>query len=206
MSDDFPDLTDSTELPTPTPRALTAPVLVLNRGYHAVRITGGKMALSMLYAERVSALSPDYTPHAFEDWREHCQLVEESDRRIQTIRGPIDVPEIILLKEFAEVPKTRLRLSRRNVFIRDGHECVYCGSPEELTIDHVLPRSRGGPSTWENLVTCCRPCNTEKGARTPEEVGFTIPRRPARPKLAVDVRFSRVQRPPASWEPFLKSA
>ena len=101
------------------------------------------------------------------------------------------------------MPRTPLRLSRRNIFLRDEHTCQYCGSRKDLTLDHVLPRSRGGTSTWENLVACCRECNLAKGRRTPEEAKMPLRRQPVRPTWTVVVQLTGVHDPLPAWEPFL---
>ncbi len=183
--------------------ALASPVLVLNRSYQPVRITSARNAFLLLYGGRAHALDEDYEPHDFEHW----STLEpgESDEAVRTPTGALRVPRLLLLRGYNRVPRTPLRLSRRNVFLRDGHACVYCGSTSALTIDHVLPRSRGGGSTWENLVACCRDCNLRKGRRTPQEAGMSMRREPVRPTWTVVVQLTGVRDPLPDWEPFLGS-
>jgi 5-methylcytosine-specific restriction endonuclease McrA len=101
----------------------------------------------------------------------------------QTIRSPsfeMQLPSVVALKSF--VPQNRPpAFTRFNLFLRDGFVCQYCGDPDELTFDHVIPRSRGGRTTWENIVTACAPCNLTKGGRTPREAQMHPRRHPVRP-------------------------
>ena len=183
---------------------LDVPVLVLNRGYQPVRITSARSALLLLYGDRAHALDAEYEPHDFADWS--AREPANGELVVPTVRGSLEVPRLLLLRSYDRVPRTPLRLSRRNVFVRDGHACVYCGKTSELTIDHVLPRSRGGGSSWENLVSCCRGCNLEKGHRTPEEAGMPLRRRPIRPTWTVVIQLTGVDDPLPDWEPFLRQA
>ncbi|MEM1418500.1 MAG: HNH endonuclease, partial [Myxococcota bacterium] len=120
--------------------------------------------------------------------------------------GRLRVPRLVLLADYNRVPRTPLRLSRRNVFLRDEQTCQYCGSRSDLTLDHVLPRSRGGASSWENLVACCRECNLSKGQRTPDEAKMNLQRKPVRPTWTVVVQLTGVDDPLPDWEPFLGAA
>lgn len=182
---------------------LATPVLVLNRGFQPVRITTARHAFTMLFAERADALDEAYEPHDFARWTSlDCR---EDDLVVRTPTHALRVPRILVLRSYNRVPRTPLRLSRRNVFLRDGHTCMYCGDGGELTIDHVVPRSRGGGSSWENLVACCRPCNLAKGRRTPAEAGMTLRKKPERPTWTVVVQLSGVHEHVAAWEPFLET-
>ena len=199
------DVSLASGAPTPQRRhldVLSTPVLVLNKSYQPVRITNARDAFSMLFVDRAFALDNDYEAHDFELW---ASLPIKDALHVRTPTGAIRVPRLLLLREYNRVPRTPLRLSRRNVFLRDGHTCQYCGASSDLTIDHVLPRSRGGSSGWENLVTCCRRCNLAKGHRTPEEAGLTMRSRPVRPTWTVVVQLTGVHRPYPGWEPFLGS-
>ena len=185
---------------------LAAPVLVLNRVYQPVRITTARQAFEMLFMGRARALDESSEPHDFAGWA--GLALGPADDSIGTTLGPLRVPRILLLSHYARVPRTIVRLSRRNVFHRDGHTCQYCLRTlpvRELNVDHVIPRSRGGPSTWENLVTSCRPCNFRKGGRLPQECGM-VPHRPPRPpRWSTAVQLFCTRRRFAEWEPFLAS-
>lgn len=183
---------------------LRSPVLVLNKGYQPVRITDAKHGFSMLFLGRARALDAAYEPHDFGAWSRRRPA--RDDEAIGTPRGLICVPRVLLLNDYNRVPRAPLRLSRRHVYMRDDYTCQYChGRPgvKELNLDHVLPRSRGGRSTWENLVTSCRSCNLEKGWSTPEEAGMGLATRPVRPSWSMALSLAAQRRRFVEWEPFL---
>ena len=189
-----------------TRTGLEAPVLVLNRHFQPVRITTARQAFLLLYMARARALDRRFEPVAWTEWA--CLDPGEGDETIGTSRGPICVPRVLLLVGYARTPQAPLRLSRRNIFLRDGLTCQYCGSrphARELNLDHVIPRSRGGRSSWENLVTSCRDCNLEKGWATPEEAGMTLRMRPARPSWSAALRMAAPTTRYPEWEPFFGS-
>jgi 5-methylcytosine-specific restriction endonuclease McrA len=111
-------------------------------------------------------------------------------------------PSIVRLKAFVRVPYKRIMLSRKNVLRRDGYRCQYCGSRDSLTVDHVLPRSRGGRDTWENLVAACTPCNNKKGNRTPDEARMELRRTPFRPSQVMFIR-DFIGNVDDTWKPYL---
>jgi 5-methylcytosine-specific restriction endonuclease McrA len=191
--------------PRPNERdPLRHPVLILNRSYHPVRITSAREAFTLLYCGRADALDSAYEPFDFDAWSNLAP--EPGTPTLRTTRGALRVPSVLLLKDYNRVPRTPLRLSRRNIFLRDGNRCMYCDDAEdELTIDHVLPKSRGGLSQWENLVACCRACNLAKGRRTPEEAGMKLRERPMRPTWTVVIQLDGLRDPLPAWEPFLGS-
>jgi 5-methylcytosine-specific restriction endonuclease McrA len=103
----------------------------------------------------------------------------------QVVRSPsfeMRIPSVIALREFISQDRPPA-FTRFNVFLRDGFACQYCGSLEDLTFDHLIPRSRGGRTTWENIITACAPCNLRKGGRMPRDSGMTPYRRPHRPSM-----------------------
>ena len=168
---------------------IDAQVLVLNKSWVAVNVTPLKRAIMLLFHNHARVVHPsDYTLYDFPSW---CALsayggVPADPRRvIHTPKMDIRVPEVIVLSEFNGYVKREVRLSRRNIFLRDRHVCQYCGrrfGKPELTIDHVVPRSRGGRDTWDNLVLACMACNLKKGSKLPEEAGMPLLRRPAAPR------------------------
>jgi 5-methylcytosine-specific restriction endonuclease McrA len=159
-------------------------VLVLNKSWVAVQIASTRRALSLLYQGLARAVHPsDYTLYDFEDW---CALSRfaESGHFIHTVRFRIRVPEVIILKGFNGFVQHEVRFSRRNIFERDKNTCQYCGRrmpKTDLTIDHVIPRSRGGYDAWDNLVLACMHCNVSKANRTPEEARMPLIKRPVKP-------------------------
>ncbi|AFV75385.1 HNH endonuclease [Thermus oshimai] len=134
-----------------------------------------------------------------------AEMVAESGLYLHTPSTRIPVPSVIRLKRLVRRGPSRVPLNRRNVLRRDRYTCQYCGRQGgDLTVDHVLPKSRGGKSTWENLVAACRACNLKKGDRTPEEAGMRLlkpPRAPKAPLFLADLKEI-----PEAWQPFLQMA
>lgn len=172
----------------------------------AVHITSAQRALTMLYVGSARAVHPkDYSVHEFEDWVELSQD-GLGGTYIHTPNIRIRVPEVVQLVYFNGFVRHEVRFSRHNIFERDGATCQYCGCQlpkSQLTIDHVLPQSRNGGESWENLVIACVTCNVKKGNRTPEEAGMPLLRRPFKPAWMPHLggRISRNQR--ESWQRFL---
>lgn len=189
-------------------------MLVLNRSFQPVRITTARHGFTLLYLGRARALDRSYEPHDFHQWTllsdrasREAERGGDGDEFIGTPRGRIRIPRVLLLSGYNRVPHAPLRLSRRNIFLRDGFMCQYCGrrpGTRELNLDHVLPRSRGGRSTWENLVTSCRDCNLRKGWATPDEAGMLLRTRPARPGWSTALVMAAPSRRYVEWEPFLQ--
>jgi 5-methylcytosine-specific restriction endonuclease McrA len=185
---------------------LSAPVLVLNRNFVPVRVTTARMAFELLYQGRAHAIDEQYELHDFASWSRLVAMLHPHHEAIRTVRGAVRVPRVVVLAAYNRVPATILRLSRRNVYLRDNYTCQYCGTQpgaDSLNLDHVIPRSRGGPGTWDNLVTSCKPCNLRKGRALPEECGM-VPMNPPRvPRWTAAVEFQAVPRRFDDWEPFL---
>jgi 5-methylcytosine-specific restriction endonuclease McrA len=132
-----------------------------------------------------------------------AELVEELQQPLRSASSTFPWPHVIRLLSYVRVPRAvKRKISRRALFARDGHKCVYCGSPGRLTLDHVVPRSRGGDSVWENVVTSCAPCNLRKGNRLPEEVQMRMLVSPSTPTPALFVTLSAA-RIPDGWQPYL---
>jgi 5-methylcytosine-specific restriction endonuclease McrA len=164
---------------------LNAHVLVLNKSWVAVHITVARRALSMMYMGIARAVHPnDYSLHGFEQW---LDLSRDGlgGMYVQTPTTRVRVPEVILLSQFNRFVRYEARLSRHNIFERDRNVCQYCGKllpRAQLTIDHVMPQSRGGRDSWENLVVACMACNVRKGSRTPQEANMPLRAEPRRPQ------------------------
>ncbi|MDB6007089.1 MAG: endonuclease [Prosthecobacter sp.] len=162
-------------------------VLVLNKCWQAIDTKTPAQAFCMMAGDSATALDiaedATMTPTRWEDW---LRLpVRERDNAIGTARGEIRVPTVVVLARFDRVPRRRPRFSARNVWARDGGVCQYTGrklKPSEGNIDHVVPRSRGGSTTWENCVLAHREVNTRKADRTPQEAGLRLIRQPATPR------------------------
>jgi 5-methylcytosine-specific restriction endonuclease McrA len=141
---------------------LQQPVLVLNASYEPINVCAARRAIVLIIKGVASA-------------------EEFGDKTIHSSAHSLDMPSVIRLLEYRRIPQQTRALSRKNILMRDRYTCQYCGasgSAANLTLDHVIPRSRGGGSSWENLATCCHPCNNKKGNRTPEEAGMKLARAP----------------------------
>jgi 5-methylcytosine-specific restriction endonuclease McrA len=137
-------------------------------------------------------------------WKGKAEVIEALDRPLHSATSTFPWPHVIRLVNYVRVPRTvQRKISRRALFARDGWRCVYCGtSGGRLTLDHVIPRSRGGESVWENVVTSCAPCNLRKGDRLPEEAEMLLvhPPRPPAPVLFIRLATPRV---PPVWQQYL---
>ncbi|MDA0834178.1 MAG: HNH endonuclease [Planctomycetota bacterium] len=163
---------------------LNRPTLVLNRNWQPVGVSSVTRALVKVWNETARIVDPDdYQLYTWADWAK--LRPDEGEPRIETQRFALRVPEVVTLTNYDRVPVNVVTFSRRNVFKRDGYTCQYCGKQpgsEELTIDHVVPRSLGGETNWENCVLACIDCNAMKANRTPEQARMPLlGRRPVRP-------------------------
>jgi 5-methylcytosine-specific restriction endonuclease McrA len=186
-----------------TPDVLEMPTLVLNRKWRPVNVTTVVRALVLLWNRAARAVEPEeYRLYDWDDWAALGPV--EGRPCIRTSRQRLRVPEVIGLTNYDRLPGTSVTFSRRNVARRDHYTCQYCGDQPgagAITIDHVVPRSRGGASCWTNCVAACDACNARKADRTPEQAGMRLRRRPARPewKPLYSARGARVP----SWDRFL---
>jgi 5-methylcytosine-specific restriction endonuclease McrA len=122
--------------------------------------------------------------------------------KFHTVSAEYHIPAVVRLQRYVNVPYRGVELSRMNIFKRDNHSCQYCGSQRDLSIDHVIPRSRGGGSSWKNLVTACKPCNAKKGDYTPEEADMPLMQNPFKPSYLMFLRdFSGFKY--EEWKPYL---
>ncbi len=132
---------------------------------------------------------------------------ERTDSDLRTSRKSFPSPSVIRLMDYVHIPFERKSLSRKNILLRDHNTCQYCGqifSPADLTLDHVFPRSRGGPSNWDNLVACCKRCNNRKGSATPEEAHMKLIKRPQAFSLHVNRQIMRyLGRGDEAWRKYL---
>jgi 5-methylcytosine-specific restriction endonuclease McrA len=182
-------------------------VLVLNRLFQAIQVTTVRKAFCLLYKGHVRAVNPDYTTCAWEDWVDVPPQAHEESIVTPTIR--IRVPRVVLLIDFDRLPRHEVRFTRKNIFFRDRNRCQYCGGrfqTRDLNLDHVVPLSRGGKSTWENVVCCCIPCNSRKGGMLPDEVGMRLIHAPSRPRWHPLVKISFASGQYQAWKNFLDMA
>lgn len=185
-----------------------ATVLVLNRNWQAIHVKSPQEAFGMLATNTATGLDigEDGTmqPVRWNDWL--SLPIRESDNVVRTVRGAIRVPTVIVLATFSKVPKKRPKFGTRGIWERDGGKCQYTGKalkPGEGNIDHIVPRSRGGKSTWENCVLAHKDVNSRKGSRLPEEAGLRLLRKPAAPREVPVSALIKNQHRVKDWELFL---
>jgi len=192
--------------------ALASPVLVLNKDWRPIRVVSAAQALVDLAIGKVEAVDTDYQAYNFDSWRELSGFKREFEPDahsfVRTVRDAIVVPAIVRSLKAKALKRPAVRLSRRNIYLRDNHTCQYTGQKlpaSELNLDHVIPSSRGGTSTWENLVCCSVAVNAKKGNKTPKEAGLKLIRKPKKPEAheIVDKAFT-IRHP--TWEAFVDAA
>ena len=167
---------------------MTTAVLFLDASYRPLRVASWERAITDLFLGK-------------------CEIVEYSkDRMIQGVSERFPMPAVVRVLRNFKRDRIAVKFSRLNIYTRDNFACQYCGDKqptEDLTFDHVLPRSKGGKTSWENIVTCCAECNRKKDARTPEQAGMRLKRKPVKPKYlpVVTVKLNR-REVPAEWLPY----
>lgn len=206
---------------TGTPRSLHSSVLVLNRAYVAIHVVNVRRAFALLCRELAEVIDLDeghYANYDFESWLLFSDVRadeldidddELAEDWIRSVNFSVMVPRVIRLYAFDRVPKHSLRFNRRNLFARDGHRCQYCGAEKplnQLSVDHVQPRSRGGDNSWENTVCCCVTCNTRKGSRTPSEAQMRLLQTPRKPRFNPLLARKLDDPKYECWRTFLKAA
>jgi 5-methylcytosine-specific restriction endonuclease McrA len=160
--------------------------LVLNITYEPLSVVAGRRAAVLVLTDR-------------------AEVVHDGDEVLHSEHLSLVVPSVVRLRTLVKVPYQRhLAVSRRGIFARDAHRCQYCGARAE-TVDHVVPRSRGGQHTWDNVVAACRPCNLRKADRSLRDCGLRLRVPPAPPRRSLWVTTS-VDAVPAHWEPYLQAA
>ena len=190
--------------------ALSSPTLVLNRRWTPIRIASVQEAIGLVAKGSAVILSTDtFEPHDLLSWNKVSRAREQfGDVMIRSPRLALVPPEVILLKTYEGPGARSVVFSRKNLFKRDRLTCQYCGlqpGPAELTVDHLVPRSRGGVSSWENCVLACVECNKRKADRSPAQAGLKLRRVPKKPSWRALVHGSLRERR-ESWEQFLSRA
>lgn len=161
-------------------------VLVLNATYEPIHVTSIKRAVVLLLKEK-------------------AEVIELAEGVLHAETATMTCPAVIRLIAYVKIPAGhRKRITRRAVFARDGWACQYCGATSTLTIDHVVPQSKGGATSWENIVAACVPCNHRKGDSSLRDVGMKLRRKPRAPRADVFI-FVHVKVAPASWQQYLTS-
>ncbi|MEM7373947.1 MAG: HNH endonuclease [Bacteroidota bacterium] len=159
-------------------------VLVLNQDYQAISLCDPQRATVLLMLRKAELVS------------------DVTDKKMRSVKMEFDYPSIIRLSAYVNLPFKKVSLTRQNVFKRDGNKCVYCGSRERLTLDHLIPRAQGGRTIWGNLVTACYKCNSKKGDLSLEESGLTLNTFPYRPSFIMYIsQFSGSIN--EDWKPYL---
>jgi len=187
---------------------LDSSVLVLNRHYQPIHVTSVRRAFVLLYMGAAQVIDEQYRTFDFASWTALSEATATGGRRdvVRTTSRAFRIPRVILLQLYDRIPTTRVRFSRLNIYTRDANTCQYCGRTlprASLNLDHVVPRSTGGRTTWENVVCCCVPCNLRKGARTPEQAGMHLLRPPERPRFSPTFRAPGGRIAYREWLPFL---
>jgi 5-methylcytosine-specific restriction endonuclease McrA len=202
----------------PPTSPLEASVLVLNKLFMAVHIISVRRAFCLLCkapAEVVSLEDGQYATYDFETWRDLSEFRSRNFNRtddddwVRTSTTEIQVPRVIRLLDYEKIPKQTVKFNRRNIFARDNNQCQFCGrkfSTSELSLDHVIPRSQGGQTTWENIVCACLECNVRKGGRTPKQAHMSLIRKPEKPKRSPLLNLKMSHRKYQSWKTFLENA
>ena len=196
--------------------ALDGSVLVLNRLYMAVHVISVRRAFAMLFREAAEVLVYEddrYNSYNFSSWLEVSQARDrfsgDGVEWIRAVNFDIMVPKIIRLLFYDRLPAQQVKFNRRNIFARDRNRCQYCGKrfpTTELSLDHVVPKSQGGHTVWENIVCACTECNARKGGRTPVQARMTLIRKPERPKRSPVIRVKLSSSKYRCWQAFLDNA
>lgn len=183
-------------------------VLVLNRFWQPVQTCSLRRAMKLLCVGHAQVVQTDgderFQTHDFPSWLAYSQGYTGGDV-LHSVRLVVRAPRVIVLVLYDKVPRLEVRFTRRNVFVRDGHICQYCRKqlPEkQLNLDHVIPRDKGGKTTWENIVTSCIRCNTRKANKLPQEAQM-FPLRPPRTPRWQPVFSDHGGAPDASWSHFV---
>jgi 5-methylcytosine-specific restriction endonuclease McrA len=186
---------------------LLEPTLVLNKNWLPIRVCTVRRALTLVFKDLARIIGPEsYSLYDFRSWADLS--VAHGEPFVQAVAWRMRIPEVIVLRRCDRFSRPRVVFSRRNLFRRDRNSCQYCGkrcSTEDLSIDHVVPRSLGGQSSWANCVVACMRCNARKGNRTLEEAGMQVFRAPKEPppQMAFTLHLGRRK---ASWDQFVSEA
>jgi len=161
--------------------------LVLNFDFSPVSVCTVERAFLLVYLDKAE------------------QVKTFADQKLRTVSRAYPMPAVVRLSRYVNIPYKSVELNRNNIFKRDGYECQYCGYEKDLTLDHLIPRSKGGQSNWKNLVTACKSCNARKGDDAPEVAGLNLKQRPFKPSYVMFLRdFSGFQID--EWVPYLQVA
>jgi 5-methylcytosine-specific restriction endonuclease McrA len=186
-------------------------VLVLNRLWQAVNVCSVRRAFTLLCAGQAQVVHTDgshFLTHDFESWRDFSTR-EPEEEMVHTVSIKIRVPRVIVLLLFDRMPRKEVKFTRHNIYERDKNTCQYCGKVfdrRDLNLDHVIPRDKGGETTWENIVCSCIRCNTRKANRLAHEVGMRLIRKPEKPRWQPFLHITFDTKPHESWRHFIDLA
>jgi 5-methylcytosine-specific restriction endonuclease McrA len=173
---------------TTTRNAIAAPVLVLNQNYEPINVTNTRRALTLVMSSK-------------------AEVLETGEGALASPSTSVECPSVIRLQYMVRRPFRRIPLTRREVFVRDDYTCQYCGRrTRDLTLDHIVPRSKGGAHSWENLVAACGPCNHKKGRRTVEQARMhlrSVPREPRHNVYTIVRRYAPNGELVEGWQMYL---
>ena len=180
--------------------------LVLNKSWVALTVSTIKDGIIKLFQGSAKAVDENYNQYNWSEWLEKSQKDDlDDDKYVRSAMIKIRIPHVIVLQEYNRIPKIKIKLTRRNLFIRDKGRCVYTGARLTLknaTMDHVFPKSKGGKTCWTNLVLASVEANTRKANRTPEEAGMKLFKQPKKPIW--NLLFAQhVTRVPKIWEKYI---
>jgi 5-methylcytosine-specific restriction endonuclease McrA len=168
---------------------MSNPSLLLNASFEPLAVVSWQKALSLVFSEKVEIV--------------HCY----ENQYVRSVNFSIKVPSVIRLIRYVRRHNTRIKFSRTNIYLRDRYQCQYCGSyskVEILTLDHVVPKSQGGGTTWENITTACSPCNVKKGGRTPKEAEMPLLSIPYKPDKSMQLNINKnSNKTPEKWKIYL---
>ena len=177
---------------------------MLNKSWNPIGVIDVERAFGLFVTGAAKALDKQYQTFDFESWA--ALGAELGDDVIHTSKYALKVPRVMILQMFDKMPRTQVRFSRQNIYLRDDFTCQYCGKTfprKNLNLDHVMPKSQGGRTTWENIVCSCIPCNMRKAGRTPAEAGMKLLSKPVKPKWNTVAPTKMKKAPYAEWLPFL---
>ena len=183
-------------------------VLVLNKSWVPIHIVTWQKSMSLIIQDAAHPLNTEFNAYDFESWLTFSQLNEDY-AKIHTVKHAIAIPEIIVLRKYDRLPVRDVKYSRQTLFQRDSFTCAYCNKVfprDELTVDHIIPRCRGGTSNWANTVSACRPCNALKADLTPEQAGLVLHYKPRKPMWLSPIAHIKPDHPCKSWRKFMKRA
>ena len=184
-------------------------VLVLNKNWVVIGTTTVKDAVVLMSRDSARAIcTSSFVMYDWDQWVSEETNLPNVPYKIRTPSLQIPAPTVIILNKYDDIHKTTVKFSSRGVYRRDDYTCQYCNvrkKTEDLSIDHVIPRSRNGKTSWENCVTACFRCNNKKSDRTPQEAGLKLAKRPVRPSWN-PVFHVRADKRPSEWQPLLKGS